>query len=41
MRGRVRLASDYSEIKIRMKFVLDAFAPNFEPDRNKPPTAIR
>jgi len=34
MCGRVRLSSDYSEIKIRLKF-----APNFEPDWNKPPTA--
>jgi putative SOS response-associated peptidase YedK len=38
MCGRVRLASDYSEIKIRMKFAADAPAPNFEPDWNKPPT---
>jgi putative SOS response-associated peptidase YedK len=34
MCGRVRLSSDYSEIKIRLKL-----APNFEPDWNKPPTA--
>jgi hypothetical protein len=27
MRGRVRLASDYSEIKIRLKFAPDAPAP--------------
>ena len=39
MCGRVRLSSDYSEIKIRLKFALDAPAPNFEPDWNKPPTA--
>jgi putative SOS response-associated peptidase YedK len=39
MCGRVRLSSDYSEIKIRLKFDLDAQAPNFEPDWNKPPTA--
>ena len=39
MCGRVRLSSDYSEIKIRLKFDLDAPAPNFEPDWNKPPTA--
>jgi putative SOS response-associated peptidase YedK len=39
MCGRVRLSSDYSEIKIRLKFDLDATAPNFEPDWNKPPTA--
>jgi putative SOS response-associated peptidase YedK len=38
MCGRVRLASDYSEIKIRMKFAPDSLAPNFEPDWNKPPT---
>ena len=39
MCGRVRLSSDYSEIKIRLKFAPDAPAPNFEPDWNKPPTA--
>lgn len=39
MCGRIRLSSDYSEIKIRLKFDLDAPAPNFEPDWNKPPTA--
>ena len=39
MCGRVRLSSDYSEIKIPLKFDLDAPAPNFEPDWNKPPTA--
>jgi putative SOS response-associated peptidase YedK len=39
MCGRVRLASDYSEIKIRLKFAPDAPAPNFEPDWNKPPTS--
>jgi putative SOS response-associated peptidase YedK len=39
MCGRVRLSSDYSEIKIRLKFDLDAPAPNFEADWNKPPTA--
>jgi putative SOS response-associated peptidase YedK len=38
MCGRVRLASDYSEIKIRMKFAPNSPAPNFEPDWNKPPT---
>ncbi len=37
--GRVRLSSDYSEIKIRLKFAPDAAAPNFEVDWNKPPTA--
>jgi putative SOS response-associated peptidase YedK len=39
MCGRVRLTSDYSEIKIRLKFAPDAAAPNFERDWNKPPTA--
>lgn len=38
MCGRVRLASDYSEIKIRLKFDAAAPAPNFAPDWNKPPT---
>jgi putative SOS response-associated peptidase YedK len=38
MCGRVRLANDYSEIKIRMKFAPDAPAPNYEADYNKPPT---
>jgi putative SOS response-associated peptidase YedK len=38
MCGRVRLSSDYSEIKIRLKFDADAPAPNFEADFNKPPT---
>jgi hypothetical protein len=36
--GRVRLANDYSEIKIRLKFAPDAPAPNYEADYNKPPT---
>jgi putative SOS response-associated peptidase YedK len=39
MCGRVRFASDYSEIKIRLKFAPDSLAPNFEPDWNKPPTS--
>ena len=39
MCGRVRLSSDYSEIKIKLKFAPDSAAPNFEPDWNKPPTA--
>jgi putative SOS response-associated peptidase YedK len=39
MCGRVRLSSDYSEIKIRLKFAPDSLSPNFEPDWNKPPTA--
>jgi putative SOS response-associated peptidase YedK len=38
MCGRVRLANDYSEIKIRLKFAPDAPAPNYEADYNKPPT---
>ena len=38
MCGRVRLSSDYSEIKIRLKFSPDAPSPNFKPDWNKPPT---
>src|ERR1700752_1882359 len=37
MCGRVRLSSDYSEIKIRLKVAADAPAPPFAPDRNKPP----
>jgi hypothetical protein len=39
MCGRVRLSSDYSEIKIRLKFAPNSAAPNFEPDWNKPPAA--
>jgi hypothetical protein len=39
MCGRVRLSSDYSEIKIRLKFAPNSVAPNFTPDWNKPPTA--
>ena len=39
MCGRIRLSSDYSEIKTAVKFDLDAPAPNFEADWNKPPTA--
>jgi putative SOS response-associated peptidase YedK len=39
MCGRVRLSSDYSEIKIRLKFAPSSVAPNFESDWNKPPTA--
>jgi hypothetical protein len=39
MCGRVRLSSDYSEIKNRLKFAPDSPAPNYEPDWNKPPTA--
>jgi len=39
MCGRVRLSSDFSEIKIKLKFDAAAPAPNFEVDWNKPPTA--
>src|ERR1700748_3775066 len=38
MCGRVRLASDYSEIKIRLNFDQEAPAPHFEEDGNLPPT---
>jgi putative SOS response-associated peptidase YedK len=38
MCGRVHLSSDYSEIKIRLKFAPNAPAPNYEPDWNKAPT---
>ena len=38
MCGRVRLSSDYSEIKIKLSFDAAAAAPNFAPDWNKPPT---
>ena len=38
MCGRVRLSSDYSEIKIRLKLDSASAAPNFEADWNKPPT---
>ena len=38
MCGRVHLSSDYSEIKIKLKFDPDYPAPNFAPDWNKPPT---
>jgi len=34
------MSSDYSEIKIKLKFDLDTPAPNFERDWNKPPTAL-
>jgi putative SOS response-associated peptidase YedK len=34
MCGRARLASDYSEIKMRLKFAPNAPAPNFEPNWN-------
>jgi putative SOS response-associated peptidase YedK len=39
MCGRVRLSSDFSEIKIKLKFDAGAAAPNFEADFNMPPTA--
>jgi putative SOS response-associated peptidase YedK len=35
----VRLTSDYSEIKIRLRFAPNSVAPNFEPNWNNPPTA--
>jgi putative SOS response-associated peptidase YedK len=38
MCGRARLASDYSEIKIRLKFAPKAPAPNFESNWNLAPT---
>ncbi|MGN6285381.1 MAG: SOS response-associated peptidase [Afipia sp.] len=38
MCGRARLASDWSEIKIKLKFDAEAPAPNYAPDWNKPPT---
>ena len=39
MCGRVRFPPIIPKLKIRLKFDLDAPAPNFEPDWNKPPTA--
>ena len=39
MCGRVRLSSDYSEIRIKLKFDPASAVPNFEADSNKPPTA--
>jgi Uncharacterized conserved protein len=38
MCGRVRLSSDYSEIKIKLKFDPTSPAPNYSADWNKPPT---
>jgi len=38
MCGRVRLSSDYSEIKIKLKFDPTSAAPNYAADWNKPPT---
>jgi putative SOS response-associated peptidase YedK len=38
MCGRIRLSSDWSEIKIKLKFDDFAPAPNFEANYNLPPT---
>jgi putative SOS response-associated peptidase YedK len=38
MCGRVRLSSDYSEIKIKLKFDPTSPVPNYAADWNKPPT---
>jgi putative SOS response-associated peptidase YedK len=38
MCGRARLANDYSEIKIRLRFDASAPAPNLRPSWNIPPT---
>jgi putative SOS response-associated peptidase YedK len=38
MCGRVRLSSDFSEIRIKLKFDADSPAPNYPPDWNIPPT---
>jgi putative SOS response-associated peptidase YedK len=38
MCGRVRLITDFSEIRIRLKFDLESPAPNYAPDWNIPPT---
>jgi putative SOS response-associated peptidase YedK len=38
MCGRVRLSSDYSEIKIKLKFDPASPAPNYAADWDKPPT---
>lgn len=38
MCGRVHLSSDYSEIRIKLKFDPDSLAPNFEREWNLPPT---
>jgi putative SOS response-associated peptidase YedK len=35
--GRVRLSSDFSEIRIKLKFDADGRAPNYPPDWNIPP----
>jgi hypothetical protein len=39
MCGRVRLITDFSEIRIRLKFDPESPAPNYAPDSNIPPTA--
>ena len=38
MCGRVHLSSDYSEIRIKLKFDPDSLAPNFEREWNLRPT---
>jgi putative SOS response-associated peptidase YedK len=38
MCGRVRLANEWSEIKIKLKFHADSAAPNIPPQWNIPPT---
>jgi putative SOS response-associated peptidase YedK len=38
MCGRVRLANEWSEIKIKLKFDADSIAPNIPPQWNIPPT---
>jgi hypothetical protein len=38
MCGRVRLPTDYSEIKIRLRFDAAALAPNLALSWNTPPT---
>jgi putative SOS response-associated peptidase YedK len=38
MCGRVRLPTDYSEIKIRLRFDATEPAPNLTPSWNTPPT---
>ena len=39
MCGRVRLSTDYSEIKIKLRLDPQFLAPNFPPRWNVPPTA--
>ncbi len=38
MCGRVRLANEWSEIRIKLKFDPDSSAPNIAPSWNIPPT---